>query len=442
MVSFLLKNFSDFSKKIAIIHNNKSSTYEDLLAKINEFKSKLSDIKSGEVVGLIGGYSFENIALFLALFLNKNIIVPINSNIDSEVEQRLKEAFANKTIAYKNGLIFIKDLCEKESNVLIKKLQDNDSSGLILFSSGSLAKPKAIVHNLDNLVLNFKDKKPKNLKMLLFLLFDHIGGLNTLLNGLAMGATLIIANDFSTAKICELIEKFDINVLPTTPSFLNLLLINKDYEKFDLNSLKLITYGTERMDDNILKRLKEVFAKVKFIQTFGTSETGIMNTNSKSSTSTFFNLNSDEYKIVDGELYIKSKTAFLGYLNADNHDDNGWFKTGDLVEVGENGFLKIIGRSKEMINVGGNKLLAGEVEGLILQIPNIKDVLVYAENNAILGQNVACDVVCNLQKDEVKKIIRSFLRDKIPSYKIPARINVVNKIDMTARFKKDRRLNR
>ncbi|QCD51837.1 ANL family adenylate-forming protein [Campylobacter sp. RM16192] len=442
MVSFLLKNFSDFSKKNAVIHNNKIYTYEDLLAKINEFKSKLSDIKSGEVVGLIGGYSFENIALFLALFLNKNIIVPINSNIDSEVEQRLKEAFANKTITYKNGLIFIKDLCEKESNILIKKLQDNDNSGLILFSSGSLAKPKAIVHNLDNLVLNFKDKKPKNLKMLLFLLFDHIGGLNTLLNGLAMGATLIIANDFSTAKICELIEKFDINVLPTTPSFLNLLLINKDYEKFDLNSLKLITYGTERMDDNILKRLKEVFSKVKFIQTFGTSETGIMNTNSKSSTSTFFNLNPDEYKIVDGELYIKSKTAFLGYLNADNHDDNGWFKTGDLVEVGENGFLKIIGRSKEMINVGGNKLLAGEVESLILQIPDIKDVLVYAENNAILGQNVACDVVCNLQKDEVKNLIRSFLRDKIPSYKIPARINVVNKIDMTARFKKDRRLNR
>ncbi|WP_211436594.1 MULTISPECIES: fatty acid--CoA ligase family protein [unclassified Campylobacter] len=442
MVSFLLKNFSDFSKKNAVIHNNKIYTYEDLLAKINEFKIKLSDIKSGEVVGLIGGYSFENIALFLALFLNKNIIVPINSNIDSEVEQRLKEAFANKTITYKNGLIFIKDLCEKESNILIKKLQDNYSSGLILFSSGSLAKPKAIVHNLDNLVLNFKDKKPKNLKMLLFLLFDHIGGLNTLLNGLAMGATLIIANDFSTAKICELIEKFDINVLPTTPSFLNLLLINKDYEKFDLNSLKLITYGTERMDDNILKRLKEVFSKVKFIQTFGTSETGIMNTNSKSSTSTFFNLNPDEYKIVDGELYIKSKTAFLGYLNADNYDDDGWFKTGDLVEVGENGFLKIIGRSKEMINVGGNKLLAGEVESLILQIPDIKDVLVYAENNAILGQNVACDVVCNLQKDEVKNLIRSFLRDKIPSYKIPARINVVNKIDMTARFKKDRRLNR
>lgn len=442
MVSFLLKNFSDFSKKNAVIHNNKIYTYEDLLAKINEFKSKLSDIKSGEVVGLIGGYSFENIALFLALFLNKNIIVPINSNIDSEVEQRLKEAFANKTITYKNGLIFIKDLCEKESNILIKKLQDNDNSGLILFSSGSLAKPKAIVHNLDNLVLNFKDKKPKNLKMLLFLLFDHIGGLNTLLNGLVMGATLIIANDFSTTKICELIEKFDINVLPATPSFLNLLLINKDYEKFDLNSLKLITYGTERMDDNILKRLKEVFSKVKFIQTFGTSETGIMHTNSESSTSTFFNLNPDEYKIVDGELYIKSKTAFLGYLNADNHDDNGWFKTGDLVEVGENGFLKIIGRSKEMINVGGNKLLAGEVEGLILQIPDIKDVLVYAENNAILGQNVACDVVCNLQKDEVKKIIRSFLRDKVPSYKIPARINAVSKIDITARFKKDRRLNR
>ncbi|MGH1600851.1 ANL family adenylate-forming protein [Campylobacter majalis] len=286
-----------------------------------------------------------------------------------------------------------------------------------------------------------RGKKEKDLKILLFLLFDHIGGLNTMLNALSMGATLVIADNFSAENICLSIEKYKVNVLPTTPSFLNLLLISKEYEKFDLSSLKLITYGTERMDENILKRLKNAFSKIKFIQTFGTSETGILNANSKSSTSTYFNLNKDEYKIVNNELYIKSKTQFLGYLNATDNNEDGWFKTGDLVQVDENGYIKVVGRNKELINVGGNKLLASEVESMILQIPQIKDALVYAEANALLGQNVACDVVCELDKNEAKSIIRNFLKDKLASYKIPSRINVVSKIDITSRFKKDRRLN-
>ncbi|MGG7074232.1 fatty acid--CoA ligase family protein [Campylobacter sp. 9BO] len=439
MMNVLIEKFKDFADKNAIIHNNKNYTYKDLAIRIYEINKQIVNIKSGEVVALVGAYSFENIALFLALFTNKNIIVPINSTIQNEIKQKCQEAFVDKILTYKDGSILLENLSSQDTNPLINKLKNSNSSGLVLFSSGSLGKPKAIIHDLDNIISRFENKKPKNLTILLFLLFDHIGGLNTLLNGLSVGATLVIVDDFSADKICSSIDKFSINVLPTTPSFLNLLLISKSYKKFDLSSLKLITYGTERMDENILKRLKDVFSKVKFVQTFGTSETGIMETNSKSSISTFFNLNPDEYKIVDNELYIKSKTAFLGYLNAEN-SNNEWFKTGDLVQLDENGFLRIIGRNKEMINVGGNKLMASEVENLILQIPQVKDALVYAQNNPILGQNVACDIVCDLPKDEAKRIVRAFLKDKIPSYKIPVKINIVSNIDMTPRFKKDRRL--
>ena len=70
---------------------------------------------------------------------------------------------------------------------MIKSLQDTNSSGLILFSSGSTGKPKAMIHNFDHLVNHYQNKKEKSMNMIVFLMFDHIGGLNTLLNILSMG---------------------------------------------------------------------------------------------------------------------------------------------------------------------------------------------------------------------------------------------------------------
>ena len=90
----------------------------------------------------------------------------------------------------------------------------------------------------------------------------------------------------------------------------------------------------------------------------------------------------------------------MGYLNASMEDftEDGWFKTGDLVEVNEDGFIKIIGRSKEMINVGGEKVVPNELESLILNVDYIEDCLVYGERNLITGQTVVVEVVLNKEQ--------------------------------------------
>lgn len=251
---------------------------------------------------------------------------------------------------------------------------------------------------------------------------------------------MVITDDFNVEKVCKIIQDNKVNVLPTTPSFLNLLLISKEYERFDLSSLRVITYGTERMNDNTLLKLKSIFKNTKFIQTFGTSETGIISTSSKSSTSTFFKFNNGDFKIVDKKLFIKSNTQYLGYLNSDYNNFEGYFDTGDLVDIDENGFLKIIGRSKQIINVGGNKVLSSEVENALMKLDFIQDAIVYAEQNSILGQIVVCDIVCNLDKNEAKKLIRSELKNMLEPYKIPAKINLTDHIKLNARFKKELKL--
>ena len=442
-MSFILEKFKSFNSKNAIVFEDRIYTYEEFVKQIKDYKNILDKHNiSSKVVVILGDYSFYNLALFFALYENKNIIVPITSNIKKVQDDFIEESFCQTIIKTDEKNLLIQNLKTTFSHNMIDNLREKNSSGLILFSSGSTGKPKAMIHNLDTLIDSFKDKKEKSMNMLVFLMFDHIGGLNTVFNALCMGASLIIPKIKDAKTICELIEKYKIMVLPSSPTFLNLILISEEYKNYDLSSLRMITYGTETMPQSLLLKLKEVFPKVKFLQTFGTSETGISTTSSKSSNSLFMKLEdiNGEYKIVENELWLRSKTQVLGYLNAsmDSFTDDGWFKTGDLVEI-DGEYIKIIGRAKEVINVGGQKVLPAEIESMILEMEEINDCMVYGEKNAITGQTVVCDVVLNKNIENIKKRVRVFCKDRLDTYKIPTKVNVVDKTNFSDRFKKIRK---
>ncbi|QNK86012.1 long-chain fatty acid--CoA ligase [Aliarcobacter cryaerophilus] len=443
-MNWIFNNFKKFENKISIIYKNQTYTYLQLLLQIQKIeKNILPQIKKNEVVAIIGDYSFESIALLFVLYKNRNIIVPITSVAKSEIKEKIEESYCDKVVKIVDEKYFIENVViYKEKHEIIKTLQEKNSSGLILFSSGSTGKPKAMVHNFDNLINSYKDKKEKSLNMIIFLMFDHIGGLNTLLNILSTGSSMIIPENRNPDDICKLIQDYKITVLPSSPTFLNLILMSNSHNKYDLSSLKMITYGTETMPDSLLNILKDIFPKVKFLQTFGTSETGIANTKSKASNSTFMKIEDLDldYKIVENELWLKSKTQILGYLNSsmDSFSKDGWFKTGDLVEILDDDYLKIIGRNKEVINVGGQKVLPSEVESIILSMKEIDDCMVYGEKNIITGETVVCDVVCKNEIQNIKVLIRKFCKDKLDNYKIPTKVNIVDKTNFTHRFKKIR----
>ncbi|MCG3675150.1 fatty acid--CoA ligase family protein [Aliarcobacter butzleri] len=442
-MSFLIEKFKVFEQKKVMVVDDKTYSYEDFYKQIDEYQKILESYNlSSKVIAIIGDYSFYNLALFFALYENKNIIVPITTNVKKIQNEFIEESFCQYVIKTQKTKLLIDKLEQNSSHEMIDSLKAISNAGLVLFSSGSTGKPKAMIHNLDNLINSYEDKKEKSMNMLVFLMFDHIGGLNTVFNALSMGATLIIPKNRDAKNICELIETYKIMVLPSSPTFLNLILISGEYEKYDLKSLRLITYGTETMPQSLLIKLKEAFPKVKFLQTFGTSETGISTTSSKSSDSLFMKIEDEksEFKIVDNELWLRSKTQVLGYLNAsmENFTSDGWFKTGDLVEELEDGYLKIIGRSKEVINVGGQKVLPSEIESVILTMPQISDCIVYSEKNIITGQTVVCDVVLKVDCENIKKELRLFCKDKLEAYKIPTKVNVVEKTNFSDRFKKIR----
>ena len=322
-----------------------------------------------------------------------------------------------------------------------------------MFSSGSTGEPKAIVHNFDNFLESYSNKAQNPTRTISVFLPNHIAGIDVLLSVFGSGGTLIIPASRNPKDILDALQDYRVEILPASPSLLRLLQIS-EMQNFDLSSLKLVVYGSEKMSDSLLCALSKKLPHTRFKQSFGTSETNATKTKSLPN-SEYFKFVDTQYKIIDNELYLKSKTQSLGYLNADNNafDDDGYFATGDLVEVvrvGNDEYLRILGRTKEVINVGGEKVLPQEVENIILAIPFIKDCLVFGEQNSILGQSVSVQVVLesshlreffgeNLPSNlEVKKELRKFCKDKLANYKIPTKVEIVDDLKISERFKKVR----
>ena len=449
-MDWLIDRLRSFAGKSALAEGGRVYSYAELAARIEAHGSFLTarGVQPGRVAALVAEYSFDSIALFFALARNRDIVVPVTTGVGGDLDHRFAEAFVDDVIRIDDG-ISIQPGPPRAGGThpLVQRLREAGHAGLVLFSSGSVGKPKAMLHDFDNLAQHYRVRPARDSVILVFLMFDHIGGINTLLNCLAMGGLMVIPDSRAPERVCSLIEQHKVQILPASPTFLNLVIISEAFRHHDLSSLRLVTYGTEPMPESLLLRLSGAFPGAKYLQTFGTSETGIAKTSSLSSSSTLMKIDDpdQEYKIVEGELWLRSKTQILGYLNApmDGFTEDGWFKTGDLVETAADGFLRIVGRSKEVINVGGQKVMPAEVESALLTAPGVEDCMVYGEANALTGQTVTADVVLGEPRPplEAKKALRLFLRGKLDAYKIPTRINVVDRTNFNQRFKKIRRKN-
>jgi acyl-CoA synthetase (AMP-forming)/AMP-acid ligase II len=278
--------------------------------------------------------------------------------------------------------------------------------------------------------------------MMTFLLFDHIGGLNTLFHTFSNGGCIVTTRDRSPDSVLEAVEKHRVQILPTSPSFINTLILSEAYKRHNLSSLEMVSYGTEVMPQSTLKRVHELLPEVELLQTYGLSELGILRSKSRSSDSLWVKVGGEgfETRVVDGMLEIKAKSAMLGYLNHPSpFTEDGWFKTGDVVEA-DGEWMQILGRKSEIINVGGQKVYPAEVENVIQQMEGVDDVTVSSETNPILGQLVIAKVQINTgeRRRDFMVRMRLFCRGKLQSYKIPQKIYFTKSVLHSERFKKIR----
>ena len=426
----------------AIVYCEKVYTYGDLKEKVEHISNLISDkIPTASVVTLKSDMSFDGICAFIALCNHQCIIVPVSTNSLSNLENFHKTAQSDYIIEYiENHLIIKEQKSISQKHPYYEELYKRKTAGLVVFSSGSSGEPKGAVHDLNNIFEKFT-KPRKKLTTLSFLLFDHLGGINTFLYNLSSGGCLVIPQNKLVGHVLALVEKFSVNLLPTSPSFLNLVLASRLYDDYDLSSLQIVSYGTELMHEETLNKLSKVFPDVILQQTYGLTEIGVLRSKSQNNKSLWVKLGGKEFqtRVVEGKLQIKGKSTMIGYLNAPNpFTADGWLQTGDNVLV-DGEYYKILGRDTDIIIVGGQKVYPSEVESVILQMKEVDDVAVYSEKNSLLGSIVCAKIIINKEYVNInpKKLIKEFCVNKLEKFKIPVKVIATDSI-VNNRFKKIR----
>ena len=444
MIDFLLDRMKACRDAIGVATPAGTCTYGKLLARVHAWQARVANLPVGSVVSIEGDYGPESIAVFLALTWAGHVAVPLSPDSRAHHESFVEIADVEFRVRLDGARGQAGDLEPTRRHAghpFYLTLREQGHPGLVLFSSGSTGRPKAAVHDLSRLLPKYRLPRQRY-RTLVFLLLDHIGGVNTLFYTIANGGAVVLANGRSPAAVCDAIERHQVELLPTSPTFLNLLLLSGEAARRDLSSLRLITYGTEPMPPSTLEQACRTFPHARFLQTYGLTELGILRSQSRDSNSLWVRIGGEdfEWKVLNDRLWIRARSAMLGYLNAPSpFDADGFFDTGDLVEV-DGEWIRFLGRNNDAINVGGSKVHPVEVENVLLQMDNVADVAVHGEPHALTGQIVVAKI--RLARPEApaefKLRMRRFCSERLAAYQVPAKVQFTSEPMHSARFKRVR----
>lgn len=444
-MEWLLERFATRPELPAFTHEGREVSYGEVVAKVAAFGAELRalGVAPGETVVIQGDYSPEVVCLILALARNRNIVIPLSRHSVIELDSALAVSGCHWFAGFDPEDIQVTFTARRvpTGNALLADFLKTGAPGLVLFSSGSTGKPKGILHDFDRVADKFR--KPRQaVTAIPFLMLDHFGGINTILAITASLGHVVTVRNRSVASICQAIQDYKVQLLPTTPSFLTLLMASRAHAEYDLGSLTRITYGTEVMPQTTLDRLRQAFPQVELQQTYGLSEVGVLRSKSRPDGSLWVQIGGEGFqtKVVNGILWVKSEYAMVGYLNAPSEfDAEGWFNTQDRVEV-DGDYFRILGRITDLINVGGQKVYPAEIEDVILGLDNVLDVAVYGEPHPLLGQIVVAKVALAAPEDAagLKLRIRKACQAALAPYKAPTKVILSEEALYSARQKKIR----
>lgn len=446
-MQWLLDRFAEAPpEKIAFVHKGRPTTYADMRRRIADFTDELNQrgVKQGDTVVVLADYAPDVFCMILALASLACIVVPMTRGSVIEEGEALAISGSDYLLSFApDGLSWtLEPKRIAAPNPMLQAFRAEKRAGLVLFSSGSTGKPKGMLHDFERVMDKFRVPRAP-VVAIPFLMLDHFGGINTILAITASLGTVVTTENRSIQAICEAIEKYKVDLLPTTPSFLTLLAATDLSTKYDLSSLKRITYGTETMPQATLDRIRARFPEAELQQTYGLSEVGVLRSQSRPDGSLWVRIGGSgfETQVRDGILWIRSEYRMIGYLNAPSaFDEDGWFNTQDRVEV-DGEWFRILGRVTDLINVGGQKVYPAEVEDVILALPNIADVVVTGEKHALLGHIVVAKVRLHEEEplDALRARVRKACLAKLAAYKVPAKVQLLEQEIYSARFKKMRR---
>jgi acyl-coenzyme A synthetase/AMP-(fatty) acid ligase len=463
--------------QIAVIDREKRYTYGELSVQIKHVAGKLISmgVRAGSCIGVIGQNSSEFIIMAYAVMDCQAVFFPISPTLSPvEINDSISKISADFLIIenQQNSIIAGSILSKKEKIFdgwclqKVEKLQNSVSPAILVpnaafirFTSGTTGVSKGVVlshETIEERILcansSLQISEHDHVLCVLSMAFHFVVSVILYLRN---GACLILCHEINAQALLQCINDFKVTFIYASP--LHIRLLAGDSGNNDISTVRMVVSTSSSIEKDVCQRFKERYS-ISITQAYGIIELGlpVVNINDSDISPELIGTCSKGFqaKIFDetlqalpfgetGQLGLSGPGMLDAYLSpfkrrADILHES-WFLTGDLASMDELGRIKIQGRKKSMINVGGNKLFPEEVESVLLSHPSIANCRVKGIEHSLLGEVVGADIVlkenCNVPDHEE---LRSLCRKQLSAYKIPHVFSFIDHIPSTPSGKNKR----
>ncbi len=330
-----------------------------------------------------------------------------------------------------------------------------DEPAALLYSSGTTGFPKGVTLSHGNIVSNIRTAakysgyRPDD-RLAMFLPLFHVFAQNYIMNGgFEAGATLVLWRRFVPDQVIADIGRLGVTMFFGVPT-IYIALLNAGVPRAQLASLRYCFSAAATMPQEIARRWHDTYGH-DVHEGYGLTETSPFAAYNHLTSHRFGSVGTAvegfEVRIFDeqdrevkrgewGEIVIRGPGVMQGYWNKPQDTATalrgGWFHSGDIGRQDEDGYVFIVDRVKDMINVSGFKVWPAEVEHYLYQIPGVKEVAVYGAPDPVKGESVRVAVVAQAGATLSGEDVIAWCRDKLAAYKTPARVDVVADLPKSA----------
>jgi acyl-CoA synthetase (AMP-forming)/AMP-acid ligase II len=471
-----------------IVFEGKRWTYAQLNERVNQLANVLASmgVEKGDRVGILHVNCNQYLEAYFATTKLGSIFVPLNfrakadelsymiSNAEAKVlfvgsryldvvDTMLPQLSTIRqciSIDSRNeGKLYYEDLFrEASSEELMTEIGDEDVT-ILVYTAGTTGRPKGVPlrHNafvsyvLDNVEPASPDIEERNL---LTVPLYHVAGIQAMLAAIYGGRTLVMMRQFEVKEWLEMIQREKATRAMLVPTMLKRVIDDPDFNRYDLKSLKVVTYGAAPMPFEVISKAIRVLPWVRFINAFGQTETAstittlgpedhILEGTEEERGKKLKRLTSSigrplpdiEVKIVDedgkalgplevGEILARGSRIMSGYWRDEQKTkqvitSDGWLRTGDMGWMDEEGYIYLAGRGDDMIIRGGENISPEEVENVLHSHPKVEEAAVIGVSDPEWGQEPRAIVVLKEGETATAEEIMEYCRSRLSGFKRP-----------------------
>ena len=492
---FLMISAAIVPDRTAMVFEGKRTTFEELQSRVNRLASALGAIgvSAGDRIAVLQVNTDSVIETYFAAAKLDAVFVPLNfraradevaymvndsgpkallagerymdmvESISSELES-VEHLIAMDEL--REGWLSYSSMIEGTEEEDLWPLSDDDDLSVLMFTAGTTGFPKGVMlsHNSFSsyILSNVSPADPEvEESNILTVPLYHIAGMQVMMSAIYGGRSLIIQRQFEPSEWMRLVENERADRAMVVPTMLKMLMDHENFHKYDMSSLRVITYGAAPMPVEVIRRAIVEFPNAQFINAFGQTETAATITmlppedhvldgtpdevelKLKRLASIGKPLADVEVRIVyengedvsdgeTGEIVARGDRLMKGYWGQESATAetirDGWLFTGDLGYMDEDGYIFLAGRAKDFIKRGGEMISPEEVEQVLHSHPDIDEAAIIGVPDLDWGERVRALVVARPGCDVDESDVIEFCRQRMSSFKKPESVVVLSEL--------------